>query len=197
MSALPVVTGITPEEYLKRERAAEFKSEYHGGRMYAMAGTSYRHGVIVGNLAKILGLALDDTPCAIVPGDLRVRVSPEGLYTYPDLVIICGDPRFADDQNDTLLNPTLIIEVLSSSTEGQDRGIKATQYRRIESLQEHVLLSQHEPRIEIFRRQPGQWLLLEQEGLSAACRFESIGCDLRLADIYKKLTFEEATPQSL
>jgi len=189
MSALPNVTGITPEDYLKRERAAEFKSEYHGGRMYAMAGTSYRHGIIVGNLAKTVGLALDDTPCAIIPGDLRVRVSPEGLYTYPDIVVVCGDPRFADDQNDTLLNPTLIIEVLSSSTEANDRGLKASQYRRIESLQEHVLVSQYEPHVEIFRRRSGAWVLAEQEGLDGSCRLESIGCNLRLADIYRKLTF--------
>jgi Uma2 family endonuclease len=190
MSALPIVTGITPEEYLKRERAAQFKSEYHAGRMYAMAGTSYRHGLIVGNLAKILGLALDDTPCAIVPGDLRVRVTPEGLYTYPDIVVICGDPKFADDQNDTLLNPTLIIEVLSSSTEALDRGLKAAQYRKIESLQEHVLVSQQEPHVETFRRRKSlEWLLLEQEGLDGVCQLESIGCNLHLADIYKKLKF--------
>lgn len=190
MSALPIVTGITPEEYLERERAAEFKSEFHGGRMYAMAGTSYRHGIIVGNLAKTVGLALDDTPCAIIPGDLRVRVSPEGLYTYPDIVVVCGDPRFADDQNDTLLNPTLIIEVLSSSTEANDRGLKAAQYRRIESLQEHVLVSQYEPHVEIFRRHTGAWVLSEQEGLEGVCRLESISRNVRLADIYKKLTFE-------
>jgi Uma2 family endonuclease len=132
--------------------------------MYAMAGTSYRHGIIVGNLAKTVGLALDESPCAIVPGDLRVRVSPEGLYTYPDIVVICGDPRFADDQNDTLLNPRLIIEVVSISTEAQDRGLKAAQYRKIESLQEHVLVSQWEPRVEIFRRHASEWALTEQEG---------------------------------
>ena len=104
--------------------------------------------------------------------------------------MICGDPRFADDQKDTLLNPTTIVEVLSPSTEAYDRGFKSAQYRTIESLEEYVLVAQAEPRVEVFRRQPGgHWLLSEAIGLEAVCRFDSLDCSVSLADIYDKMTF--------
>ena len=122
--------------------------------------------------------------------DLRLRLSPDGLYTYPDVVVICGDPQFADDQRDTLVNPTLIVEVLSPSTEAYDRGFKSAQYRTIESLEEYVLVSQAEPRVEVFRRQPGgHWLLSEAAGLEASAHFESLDCSLKLGDIYDKVIF--------
>jgi len=183
-------TLLTPEQYLEAERAAEFRSEYYGGHIYAMSGGSYQHAQIIGGLVRELGNALKKRPCSVVPNDLRLRVSPDGLYTYPDVVVICGDPQFADHQKDTLLNPTLIVEVLSPSTEAYDRGFKAQQYRTLESLEEYVLVSQNQPRVEVFRRQPGgHWLLSEAIGLQAVYPFESLDCAVPLADIYDKVAF--------
>jgi len=189
MSAQPQ-PHLTPDQYLEAERAAEFRSEYYNGHIYAMSGGSYRHAQIIGGLVRELGNALKNRPCSVVSSDLRLRVSPDGLYTYPDVVVICGDPKFADDRSDTLLNPTLIVEVLSPSTEAYDRGFKSAQYRTLESLEEYVLVAQAEPRVEVFRRQPGgHWLLSEAIGLEAVCRFESLECAVPLADIYDKVTF--------
>jgi Uma2 family endonuclease len=184
---------LTPEQYLEAERAAEFRSEYYNGHMYAMSGGSYNHAQIIGGLVRELGNALKKRPCSVVSSDLRLRVSFAGLYTYPDVIVICGEPKFADDQKDTLLNPTLIAEVLSPSTEAYDRGFKSAQYRTLASLQEYVLVSQTEPRIEVFHRQTaGHWLLSEAIGLEAVCRFESLDCSVRLADLYDKVTFGAA-----
>jgi Uma2 family endonuclease len=114
------------------------------------------------------------------------------LYTYPDLVVVRGEPKFADGRTDTLLNPTLAIEVLSPSTESYDRGFKSAQYRRIESLEEYALVSQTEARVEVFRRQPGgHWLLTEWVGMDASCKFDSVGASVPLAEIYDKVSFEE------
>ncbi len=182
--------SLTPEEYLEIERAAEFKSEYYNGRMYAMSGGTYGHVMIIGNLAGELHSAFKKSPCGVTASDLRVRVSPRGLYTYPEVVVVCGEPKFADDQKDTLLNPTFIAEVLSPSTEAYDRGFKSTQYRMLESLQEYALVWQTEPRLEVFRRQSsGGWLLSEFAGLDAVCRFESLGRQVALADIFERVTF--------
>ncbi len=133
--------SLTPEQYLEIERAAEFKSEYYDGRMYAMSGASYPHALIIGGLAGKLSAALEQGPCAVITNDLRLRVSPRGLYTYPDVVVVCGEPKFVDNQKDTLLNPTFLVEVLSPSTEAYDRGFKSSQYRKLESLQEYALVS--------------------------------------------------------
>jgi Uma2 family endonuclease len=191
MSA-PPQAPLSPEEYLELERAAEFRHEYYGGRMYAMAGGTHRHAVVIGNLARELGVALKARPCFVTTSDLRVCVSKEGLYTYPDVAVVCGQPLLLDKHRDTLLNPTLIIEVLSPSTEAYDRGFKSAQYRTLESLQEYALVSQSEPRVEIYRRQPsGGWLLSESIAMEAGCRFESVGCTLALHDIYDKVTFGE------
>jgi Uma2 family endonuclease len=180
---------LTPEQYLEIERAAEFKSEYYNGRMYAMSGASYKHVRITGNFAYRLRNCLEKRPCAVLTSDLRLRVAPGGLYTYPDLVV-CGEPKFADNQADTLLNPLLIVEVLSPSTEAYDRGFKFAQYRTLEPLQEYALVSQQEPRVEVFRRQSGgEWLLSESVGLDAVCRFDSVDCAVALAEVYDKVTF--------
>jgi Uma2 family endonuclease len=186
---------LTPEQYLDAERSAELRHEYFDGQMYAMSGASYQHGQIVGNLTTELSNALKRRPCSVVPNDLRLRVSPDGLYTYPDVIVICGEPRFADDRFDTLLNPALIVEVLSPSTEAYDRGFKSAQYRTVESLEEYALVSQAEPRVEVFRRQPGgHWLLSEAIGIEAVCHFESLDCAVPLSDIYAKVTFSPDGP---
>src|SRR5271154_172478 len=114
-------TRLTPEQYLELDRAAEIRSEYYNGRMYAKAGGTYRHARVAHNLSRRLGNALDGGPCEVSGGDIRVRTAPEGLYTYPDIAVVCGEPKLLDGRKDTLLNPTLIVEVLSPSTEGFDR----------------------------------------------------------------------------
>jgi len=184
------VQRLSPEEYLKIERAAEFRSEYFNGRMYAMAGGSHRQAIIVSNLVFGIRSELGKRPCLVTSSDLRVRVDPGGLYTYPDVVVVCNEPKYADDHRDTLLNPVLIIEVLSPSTEAYDRGFKSAQYRRLASLQECALVSQTEARIEIFRRRAeGDWFFSESAGLEAVCRLESVGCTLALAAVYENVTF--------
>ena len=158
-----------------------------------MSGGSYRHAVIIARLSRALGNALAGRPCGVTSSDVRVCVAGDGLYTYPDIVVVCGEPKFADGRTDTLLNPTLVIEVLSPSTEAYDRGFKSAQYRRVESLEEYALVSQTEPRVEVFRRQPGgHWLLSEFVGIEAACRFESVDASVALAEIYDKVAFDAA-----
>lgn len=189
MSAQPQ-PRLSPEEYLAIERAAEFRSEYYDGHMYAMSGGSYPHGKIIGNLCGGLWQGLKGKPCAVVPNDLRVRIAPRA-YTYPDIVVVCGPERFADDQKDTLLNPTLLMEVLSPSTELVDREFKSRHYQRIESLQEYALVSQAKPHIEIYRRlSSGDWLLFEISGLDVTCRFDSLGCEIPLSEIYYQVSFD-------
>jgi Uma2 family endonuclease len=181
---------LSPEQYLAIERAAEERSEYLDGEMVAMTGGSRNHGLIVGNLVRELGSQLRDQPCEVYPTDLRVRVSPTGLYTYPDVVVACGEPRFEDEQLDTLLNPTVILEVLSPTTESYDRGRKFEHYRTLDSLAEYLLVSQDRPRIERFLRQDdGLWLFGDAAGLAAALVLPSIGCELRLAEVYAKVRF--------
>jgi Uma2 family endonuclease len=187
MSAQPV-THMTAEEYLAAERAAEFRSEYYDGCVYAMAGTSFPHNLIVTNIMVALKLALKNRKFAVMAIDIRVRVSSGKAFTYPDIVALCGELQAADDQKDTLLNPALIVEVLSPSTELFDRGIKFAKYRELESLREYVLVSQTEPRLEKFARQPGGlWVLSEYVGIEAVCRFESVDCEIALADIYENV----------
>jgi Uma2 family endonuclease len=187
MSASPQPI-VTPEQYLETERAAEFRHEYYRGTVYAMSGGSGNHAILIANLAASLVTALRKKPCTVTVSDMRLRVAQEGLYTYPDAMVFCGEAQYADTRKDTLLNPTLIFEVLSRSTEAYDRGFKFVQYRTVESLQEYALVSQTEPRIEIFRRQPeGKWLLEEAFGLDAKCRFASVNCETKLSEIYAKV----------
>ena len=191
---------LTPEQYLEIERAADFKSDYYDGHMYAMSGGSPRHAFIIGNLVRELGIALKSRPGSVASSDLRLRVGSGTLYTYPDVMVVCGPIQVAARQTDTLINPTIVAEVLSPSTERYDRGIKWTQYRTIESLQEYALVSQAEPRVEIFRRKPeGQWLFVDFAGLDGVCKFDSLDCAVALSDIYHNISFgdEQPAPDSL
>ncbi len=184
--------GLSPEEYLARERRAEVKSEYHDGEVFAMSGASRAHNLIVTNFVRELSLRLRDRDCEVYPSDMRVKVDPTGLYTYPDVIVVCGEPAFEDEHVDTLLNPTLLIEVLSESTEASDRGKKFEHYRKLETLQGVVLVTQDEAHAERFTRQPdGQWLLGEASGLEAALHLASIDVTLPLADIYDKVLFDD------
>src|SRR4029453_359727 len=182
MSAQPL-PRITPEQYLAMERAAEFKSEYFEGQVYAMAGGTYAHSRLIANTTEALFQALKQTRCTVASSETMLRVSPSGLYTYPDAMVVCGEARFADDQKDTLLNPAVIVEVLSKSTEGHDRGFKFAQYRKLDSLLAYVLVSQSEARVETFHRHAEGWVFSESVGMDAVCRFESLNFQILLSDI--------------
>jgi Uma2 family endonuclease len=178
----------TPEEYLALERKAEYKSEYFAGEIFAMSGASERHNLIAGNVFATLHAQLRNRPCRVYMSDIRVKVSPTGLYTYPDVVVLCGEPRFDDEHKDTLLNPIVIIEVLSPSTEACDRGEKFTHYRKLASVAEYVLISQEKPHVEHFVRQPdNQWLLSEASDPHDTVQLPSINCALALSDVYEKV----------
>lgn len=186
------VPYLTPEEYLEIERNAPYQSEYYRGEMYPVTGGTDRHSTIIGNLAGELRHALRNTPCVVHPTALRVRVSLDGLYAYPDIQVICAAPRFIDGHRDMVDNPVLIIEVLSPSTEGHDRGLKFAQYRTLESLREYVLVSQNEPRVERFSRQAAnEWLFHEFLGIGEQVIFDSVECRIPMAEIYLKVQFPE------
>jgi Uma2 family endonuclease len=195
MAANPRTT-YTVEEYLAFERQSETKHEYFAGEIVAMAGASYEHNIIVLNAGASLHAQLRGRSCAAVPSDLRLRVSPIGPLTYPDIMVICGQPQFTDERPDMVTNPTVIIEVLSPSTEGDDRGRKFRHYRTIASLQEYVLIAQDEYRIEHYvRAENGWWRFTEATDLEASIQLESIGCTLALADVYERVTLT-ATEES-
>ena len=184
------VPRLSEAEYLRRERRAEIKSEYFGGEVFAMAGGTRAHSLIAMNLGGELRSLLKDTDCVAYNTDLRVKVEATGLVTYPDISIVCGQQRFLDEQQDTLLNPTVLLEVLSDSTEAYDRGKKFEHYRQIATCHEYLLVSQKEPHIEQFIRQPnGEWILKEAAGLSGEVRLQSLGIILRLAEVFAKVQF--------
>lgn len=182
----------TPEEYLALEREAEYRSEYINGRIYALAGTSRRHSFIVHSLSGQLYIQLRGRPCEAHTNDMRVKVSDTGTYTYPDIVALCGEAQLEDEHLDTLLNPSVIIEVLSESTERYDRGAKFMHYRRLESLQEYVLVSQQRPLVERYVRHGTEWVLTEISDLEqGVLTLDSIGCEVALRDIYERVEFTE------
>jgi Uma2 family endonuclease len=184
---------LSPEDYLALERSAEFKSEYFDGEIFAMAGASESHNLIVINTIRELSIQLKKRPCKVYANDMRVRVGPTGLFTYPDVMVVCGQAQFDDSHLDTLLNPTLIVEVLSDSTEAYDRGRKFEHYRKLESLAEYVLITQHRPHVESYRRQPDQrWVFAESDGLDSSLPLDAIDCELALAEIYDKVEFSGA-----
>lgn len=184
-------TYYTPEEYLALERSSEAKHEYYNGEIFAMGGATEEHVSIVTNLVVELGSQLKAGPCKVYSNDLRVQVSPTGLYTYPDVIVLCEKRRFSDKQGDTLLNPALIIEVLSESTKDYDRGGKFEQYRAIDSFVEYLLIAQDLPHVEHHTRQPdGSWLLQETNSLEDTIQLKSVPCSLRMADIYSRIEFQ-------
>jgi len=189
MSTMPSKRKLTQEEYLVIERASETRSEFYDGVMYAMSGASRWHGRIAVNLIAKLDAQLGESPCQVFNNDLRVDLAATGSYAYPDVVGVCGEPRFRDDADDTLLNPVLAIEVLSPSTESFDRGGKFARYRRISSLKEYVLVSQDRMMVERFRRHgdSGEWILTEFMQPDDLLEFESIGCAVSLREIYARV----------
>jgi Uma2 family endonuclease len=191
MVAQPIAT-MTEEEYLALERTSDEKHEYLDGRVYAMAGASLKHGRIIKNTSGRLFSKLLGGPCEAITNDLRVRISATRLNTYPDIVVICNEPQLTDDYLDTLTNPTVLIEVLSPSTENFDRGMKWYHYQHIESLQEYVLIAQDSPRIEHYARQEdGTWRFSATIGLESAVELPSLGCKIALAEVYANVTFDD------
>jgi Uma2 family endonuclease len=190
--ASQVKVHYTPEEYLALERQAEYKSEYFDGEIFAMTGASRKHNLVAGNVFASLHGQLRKRPCEIYPSDMRVKVSPTGLYTYPDVVIVCGEPIFDDKQKDTLLNPTVLVEVLSKSTASYDRGEKFEHYRKLDSLAEYLVIAQNKYHAEHYTRQiDNRWLLSETDDVQQTIHLSSIECDLALADIYDKVEVDK------
>lgn len=185
---------LTPEEYLAIERELPTKHEYCVGEMFAMSGASRKHNQLTFNLAALLHSQIKDRECFAFVGDMRTKVATSVSYFYPDAVITCDKPEFEDARQDTLLNPKVVVEVLSPTTESYDRGVKFELYRQILSLREYVLVAQNRAYVEHFaRREDGQWLLSEIAGLDATVDLPSVDCHIALRDLYAKVDF---TPEA-
>ncbi len=183
---------ITPDEYLQRERKAEYRSEYLRGEMFAMAGASANHNLIVLNAGSHLREQLKKKPCRVYPSDLKLRIEATGLYTYPDLSVVCGEPQFESDVCDVLLNPVVLVEVLSDSTEAYDRGKKFEHYRTIPSLKHYILIAQDRHSIDCFSRQvDDSWNLTSCQGLGGKIRLEAINSELVGVEVYDKAVISQ------
>jgi Uma2 family endonuclease len=179
---------LTPEQYLAIEREAEYKSEYCDGQMFAMAVADETHNLLVENLVTGLHNQFRSRPCRVYSSQMRVLVRATGLYTYPDVVVVCGERQFLDEQRDTLLNPSLLVEVLSPTTEAYDRGRKFESYQSIESLVEYLLVASDRAHVDQYTRRPdGRWLLTSADRLEDSLDLQSVGCRLALADLYEKV----------
>lgn len=185
---------ITAEAYLEQERAAQTRSEYYDGVLVAMSGASPEHERIVVNLLRHLGNQLDGKACEPFSADMRVRVPACNRYTYPDVSVACGGAQFeALAGMRSLLNPRLIVEVLSDSTERTDRGDKFLCYQTLGTLQSYVLIAQDRPQVEIYTRKPdGKWEYDRVDSLERSLALPAIGCDLKLADVYARVEFTPA-----
>jgi Uma2 family endonuclease len=191
MVALPQKMRMTEAEYLEFERKSESKHEFIDGEVFAMTGASRAHNLICVNLARRISNQLDGKNCEVYASDMRVKISKR-QYVYPDVIVVCGEVKLSHDKFDNLLNPTIIIEVLSDSTEAYDRGLKFKNYRQLTSLQEYVLIAQDKPSIERFVRQPnGMWGISvnDAEGLDSSVELTSIGCTLHLTEVYEHVVF--------
>jgi Uma2 family endonuclease len=185
-------THHTIDEYLRRERQSVDKHEYRDGEILLMSGGTMNHSLIIANVIRELGNRLKGTPCRVFDSNLRVRIPPTILYTYPDVSILCGkhhaDPQ--DPSGETITNPRVVIEVLSDSTEAYDRGAKFTRYRMLESLEEYVLVAQNTPTIETYLRQSGgTWLLTPTNGREATARIRCLSADIPLIEVYAGVEF--------
>jgi Uma2 family endonuclease len=187
--SLPESKFVTSEEYLALERQSEKKSEYWDGEIFLTTGASRAHNLIVLNVGGELREQLKERPSEVYPSDMRLRIPNTARYVYPDVSVVCGEPQFEDEASDTLLNPTVIVEVLSPSTETFDRGKKLDSYRTIPSLQDYVLMAQDEYRVYLYTRQTdNRWLLSEATQLDQFVQLNSIGCRLPLTEVYRKIT---------
>jgi len=177
-------TRCTLQEYLDLERSGEARHEYLDGEVFAMGGASWPHVVIVSNVVRRLGNQLQGRSCQVTSNDLRVKVSGTGLYTYPDITVVCGKPQF-EQPGEALLNPQAILEVVSDSTEAYDRGKKFEHYRAVESLTDYLLVSQNEVLVEHYSRQPdGRWIYAAVNKVADSVSIATLGCALSLAEVY-------------
>jgi Uma2 family endonuclease len=192
VTALPVSDKpITEADYLAFERTSEIKHEFIDGEIYAMTGASPNHNLVVASTIAAIHNQLRGKPCKIYPSDMKVRTPSTGSYLYPDISVVCGESQFDDEQRDILLNPTIIIEVLSPNTERYDRGKKFQSYRELASMQEYILIAQDSPHIERFvRQQDGLWQFSEARGLEASLDLASIMCKLALVEVYEQVDFD-------
>ncbi|MEM7534679.1 MAG: Uma2 family endonuclease [Chloroflexota bacterium] len=191
---MTVAAGIlSPFDYLRRERKSEVKNEYFQGNVYQMAGASENHNLIVTNVIATLKNQLRsrrENKCRIYPSDMRVKTET-GLYTYPDIVVVCGERQFEGNKRDVLLNPKVIIEVLSPSTKAYDRGKKFEHYRTIPSLTEYILIEQDSHQIEHYVCQyDGTWQLTTSRHVSDSIELPTVGCTLSLVDVYEDVEFD-------
>lgn len=184
----------TEDDYLAFDNASPTKHEFIGGELVAMVGAKRRHNLIALNVGASLHTQLRRRACEVYSNDMRVKASPSGDYSYPDVVVVCTTPQFLEDNERTLLNPILIVEVLSASTAAYDRGPKAQAYRTLPSLQAYLLIAQHAPHIEYHQRTAEGWLLQDIVGGGASVELVAIGCTLSLADVYEKVSFDAETP---
>lgn len=191
MLAESKIKRFTAEEYLAIEAAADFRSEYENGEIVAMAGGSWNHAQIASNATRIIGNKISPD-CSAIQSEIKVWVASVNKFYYPDVTVLCGEPIFHEEKDDTIVNPTLIIEVLSDRTEAKDRGEKFFAYQTLESLQEYVLISQHRATVEQFIRQSdGSWRYLATIGLESRVKLESLGIELTLNEIYQSVKFKK------
>lgn len=197
MSALPQKhRRIAEAEYLALDRKSPIKHELMAGEIYAMSGASEAHNLITGSTYAMLYNQLRGRSCRVYPSDMKVRTPATRSYAYPDITAVCGEALFADDQRDILLNPVLIIEVMSPTTERYDRGKKFQHYRELKTLQEYILIAQDSPHIERFvRQEKGFWQFSEVRGREASLELSSIECTLNLAEVYEQITFASEQDQ--
>ncbi len=183
MASSPAVP-LTEEQYLKLERQADFKSEFHDGQMFAMSGGSLNHALISTRIATLLDRQMLEG-CRTCNSDLRIKVASAGLYTYPDCSVICGEPQYFGGQKDVVLNPVLIVEVLSPSTEDYDRGKKFELYRTIESFREYLIVHQDRRHVEHYSKQDdGSWVLREHMGADSTIAIMRLAVRIPLAELY-------------
>lgn len=191
MTSLTHPVKCTPEEYLALERAAEYKNEYVDGEMRPMTPGGRVHGLITGNVLVHIAAPAQERGHWIFVSMMRIKVPATGAYLYPDVLVVCGEVQVEDEKDDTLLNPTLIMEVLSPSTEAFDRGTKFAHYRRLPSLREYVLIAQDRVSVERFSRQGESWVLTEANAADQTMALESIGCELPLSAVYRRVEFPQ------
>jgi Uma2 family endonuclease len=191
MSAQPY-EHLSLQQYFELEATSEIKHEYYRGATYAMTGASARHNLIVANIIGLLHSQLRGSPCRVFPSDLRLKIEATGLYTYPDVSVICGTIQFDAGRQDTVTNPGVLIEVLSPRTENYDRGKKFEHYRTIETLQEYIVVAQDRTHIEQYIRQDEhRWLLVDFFTADQSVQIDAIDCNLPLAEVYEYITFDD------
>ncbi len=179
---------ISPEEYFAMEEAAEYKSEYYQGEIFAMSGASFNHNLIAMNVSGYLHNLLQDSACFVFTGDMKIQVNEDSHYTYPDTSIVCGDVEFAENRNDVIANPLVIFEILSDSTKDYDRGSKFTAYRNIASLKDYILVDQYSYHVEYFHKnEAGQWSLREFKNMNDMFKISSTDVELSLKTVYHRV----------